>query len=92
MPCEDVEQFIDNRITVTSLDGQTREVPAGKNGRMISGFEGSVAFGVMNPEKKDHDMLRALSVLTSLAEFCGTGAHTMWGMGLTRIIKGDAIR
>jgi CRISPR/Cas system endoribonuclease Cas6 (RAMP superfamily) len=36
-------------------------------------------------------MLTVLDTVVSLAEFCGTGAHTMWGMGVTRTDKGKVL-
>jgi hypothetical protein len=84
MPEEDVKAFIHDRLRITSFDGRTMEVAAGKRGQMITGYVGSIRFEVNRPKSSDREMLKALDTLASLAEFCGTGAHTMWGMGVTR--------
>jgi CRISPR-associated endoribonuclease Cas6 len=85
MPNEEVLDFISSRLSVTFLEGKTVEVPAGKSGQMIAGFLGTVTIEVLKPKPSDRQVLQALDILAALAEFSGTGAHTIWGMGVTRI-------
>jgi CRISPR-associated endoribonuclease Cas6 len=87
LPQLDILDFVEARVDVAALQGATKGVPIAPQEKPYPGFYGAVLFSVHKPTAKDRAYLEALDTLVAFAEFAGTGAQTMRGMGLTRTTR-----
>lgn len=63
---------------------QSSKVTAGKRGS-VTGFTGSVQFGLSAGANKHPEFVQAFLALGNLAPYCGTGHKTTFGLGQTRL-------
>ncbi len=76
-------QWVDNHVIVLRHQLQTLKVTGGKQG-MVTGFIGSVEYGLSTQGKKHQEFTQLFFTLGQLAPYCGTGHKTTFGLGQTR--------
>ncbi|MDR0308966.1 MAG: CRISPR system precrRNA processing endoribonuclease RAMP protein Cas6 [Coriobacteriales bacterium] len=81
----EIIEFVRDRVVVTAFSGETVDVPINARQSTFPGFVGFVDLAVHKPKNSEKDILKRLDMLTSLAEYSGTGAQTMRGLGQTRV-------
>jgi CRISPR/Cas system endoribonuclease Cas6 (RAMP superfamily) len=81
----DVLTLVEQQVAVTHCAGSTQRVLL-DGARPFLGFEGSVRFALLKPERVDLEGRMALAALARFADFCGTGVETMRGMGQTQFV------
>lgn len=76
-------QWIDNHVIILRHQLQTLKVTGGKQG-MVTGFIGSVEYGLSTQGKNNQEFTQLFFALGKLAPYCGTGHKTTFGLGQTR--------
>ncbi|NJN91552.1 MAG: CRISPR-associated endoribonuclease Cas6 [Leptolyngbyaceae cyanobacterium RM2_2_4] len=76
--------WIEEYVILTRHHLQSTKVVAGKKGS-VTGFTGSVEFGLLHPALEDAEFTQLFVALGQLAPYCGTGHKTTFGLGQTRI-------
>jgi len=77
--------WIEQVVYITNYDLECTKVAVAKQG-YVTGFTGSVEFAVDRKASQNSDFERLLSALIKLADYCGTGHKTTFGLGQTRQI------
>lgn len=90
-PQEDFLKWIEQIVYVTNYDLTCSKVAVAKQG-YVTGFMGTVEFGIDRKVSQHPDFERLLSALIQLAPYCSTGHKTTFGLGQTRPIGKDEIR
>lgn len=78
--------WVDNVVYVSNFDITCEKVASGKQG-FVTGFIGSVEFGVDAMAKQNPQFQKLLYALVQYAPYCGTGHKTTFGLGQTIIGK-----
>jgi CRISPR-associated endoribonuclease Cas6 len=86
---EDVDQdiflnWVDECVVLLRHQIHSTKVMAGKSGS-VTGFTGSVQFGLTSKAQQDPDLVELWLALGQLAPYCGTGHKTTFGLGQTRL-------
>ncbi len=76
--------WIDENIFVSNYNLTCAKTAVGKQG-FVTGFTGTVEFGVNRSAKNNPDFERLLYALIRLAPYCGTGHKTTFGLGQTQL-------
>ncbi|ELS31227.1 MULTISPECIES: CRISPR-associated endoribonuclease Cas6 [Pseudanabaena] len=84
-PQEDFLAWIEQVVYITNYDLNCTKVAVAKQG-YVTGFTGTVEFAVDLKASQNSDFERLLSALIKLANYCGTGHKTTFGLGQTRQI------
>lgn len=79
---EDFLDWVDGSVVLLRHHLQSAKVMAGKSGS-VTGFTGSVQFGIASKARRDTDYIRQWLALGELAPYCGTGHKTTFGLGET---------
>jgi len=90
-PQEEFLAWIDQVVYITNYDLNCTKVAVAKQG-YVTGFTGTVEFAVDFKASQNSDFESLLSSLIKLANYCGTGHKTTFGLGQTRLIDKDKIR
>lgn len=90
-PQEEFLKWIEQIVYVTNYDLTCSKVAVAKQG-YVTGFMGTVEFGIDRKASQHPDFERLLSALIQLAPYCSTGHKTTFGLGQTRLIGKDEIR
>ena len=78
------KQWVEEHIVILRHQIQSSKVQAGKQGS-VTGFTGSVQFGLTSKAKAHSDYVQLVHALEQLAPYCGTGHKTTFGLGQTRL-------
>lgn len=79
---EDFLDWVDEYAVILRHQIQSSKVMAGKAGS-VTGFTGSVQFGLSSKAKDDIEYIQLWLALGQLAPYCGTGHKTTFGLGET---------
>ena len=83
--------WIEQVVYITNYDLDCTKVAVAKQG-YVTGFTGTVEFATDFKASRDSDFERLLLALIKLANYCGTGHKTTFGLGKTRLIGQDEIK
>jgi CRISPR-associated endoribonuclease Cas6 len=89
-PQEEFLAWIEQVVYITNYDLVCTKVAVAKQG-YVTGFTGTVEFAVDFKASHNSDFERLLSALIKLANYCGTGHKTTFGLGQTRQIGKNEI-
>lgn len=78
--------WVDSIVYVSNYDITCEKVASGKQG-FVTGFIGSVEFGVDGKAKQNPEFQKLLYALVQFAPYCGTGHKTTFGLGQTILGK-----
>lgn len=81
--------WVDESVIILRHHVRSHKVMAGKSGS-VTGFTGSVQFGLNAKARLDLEYVRLFVALGQLAPYCGTGHKTTFGLGQTRLGWTDA--
>jgi CRISPR-associated endoribonuclease Cas6 len=81
-------QWIEQIIYVTNYDLTCIKVAVAKQG-YVTGFIGTVEFGIDRKASQNPDFERLLYALIQLAPYCSTGHKTTFGLGQTRLHRNE---
>lgn len=84
-PQEEFLAWIEKVVYITNYDLSCTKVAVAKQG-YVTGFTGTVEFAIDLKASHNSDFERLLSALIKLANYCGTGHKTTFGLGQTRLI------
>ncbi len=76
--------WVDQNVFVSNYNLTCVRTAVGKQG-FVTGFTGTVEFGVNYSAKNNPDFERLLYTLIRLAPYCGTGHKTTFGLGQTQL-------
>lgn len=76
--------WVDEHLLIFRHQLTSAKVAAGKKGT-VTGFLGSIEYGLTPEGKKHSDYTQLLFALSQLAPYCGTGHKTPFGLGQTRL-------
>lgn len=79
---DDFLDWVDEFVIILRHQIQSAKVMAGKSGS-VTGFTGSVQFGLAGKARDDTEYVELWFVLGLLAPYCGTGHKTTFGLGQT---------
>ncbi len=79
---DDFLDWVDEYVLILRHQIHTTKVMAGKAGA-VTGFTGSVQFGLSSKARQDTDYIQLWLALGQLAPYCGTGHKTTFGLGET---------
>ncbi|WP_421658907.1 CRISPR-associated endoribonuclease Cas6 [Leptothermofonsia sp. ETS-13] len=79
---DDFLDWVDEFVIILRHQIQSAKVIAGKSGS-VTGFTGSVQFGLSSRAKEDRDYVELWLALGQFAPYCGTGHKTTFGLGQT---------
>jgi CRISPR-associated endoribonuclease Cas6 len=77
-------EWVDGYVVILRHQIQSSKVAAGKHGS-VTGFTGSVQFGLSTGANQHPEFIQAFLTLGNLAPYCGTGHKTTFGLGQTRL-------
>ncbi|MCA6504164.1 MAG: CRISPR-associated endoribonuclease Cas6 [Pseudanabaena sp.] len=89
-PQEEFLAWIEKVVYITNYDLSCTKVAVAKQG-YVTGFTGTVEFAIDLKASHNSDFERLLSALIKLANYCGTGYKTTFGLGQTRLIGKDEV-
>jgi len=89
-PQDEFLAWIEKVVYITNYDLDCTKVAVAKQG-YVTGFTGSVEFAIDRNASHNSDFERLLSALIKLANYCGTGYKTTFGLGQTRLIWKDEV-
>lgn len=81
---DDFLGWVDEYVIIQRHHLQSTKVAAGKSGS-VTGFTGSVQFGLSAKAKQEPDYIQQWFALGQLAPYCGTGHKTTFGLGQTHL-------
>jgi CRISPR-associated endoribonuclease Cas6 len=76
--------WIDNHVVIQRHQLQSEKIAAGKRGS-VTGFTGTVTYGLSGRAADNPDYVRLFYVLGHYAPYCGTGHKTTFGLGETHL-------
>ena len=75
-------------LALARWEGETLSIPLDAQ-RHFLGFQGQAVFHLLMPRQVPRAVRAELAILAAFANFCGTGAETLRGMGQTRVTPHD---
>ena len=90
-PQQEFLKWIEQIIYVINYELTCTKVAVAKQG-YVTGFIGTVEFGIDRKASQNLDFERLLYALIQLASYCSTGHKTTFGLGQTRLIGKDEVR
>ncbi|MFN9189633.1 MAG: CRISPR-associated endoribonuclease Cas6, partial [Pseudanabaena sp.] len=84
-PQEEFLAWIEKVVYITNYELNCTKVAVAKQG-YVTGFTGTVEFAIDLKTSRNSDFEKLLSALIKLANYCGTGHKTTFGLGQTRLI------
>ncbi|MFN5816989.1 MAG: CRISPR-associated endoribonuclease Cas6 [Pseudanabaena sp.] len=89
-PQEEFLAWIEKVVYITNYELNCTKVAVAKQG-YVTGFTGTVEFAIDLKTSRNSDFEKLLSALIKLANYCGTGHKTTFGLGQTRLIRKDEV-